>query len=81
MPSRTPRLFCQCVFLFTILVFVRPTDFGTSVDYTELAREAESNKKDILGFLNQQKTREKYKKLYKALLNNLLSEYTNKFYF
>ncbi|XP_068628024.1 trypsin beta-like [Battus philenor] len=43
-----------------------------AVDYTELAKSAEENKTDVLGFLSQEKIREKYNQLYRTLLNRLV---------
>ncbi|CAH2063901.1 unnamed protein product, partial [Iphiclides podalirius] len=59
--------------LTTVQLFSDDADFGPNIDFSELAKEAETNKNDILGFLDQDKTREKYKELYRTLLNNLMS--------
>ncbi|CAG5019029.1 unnamed protein product [Parnassius apollo] len=47
-------------------------DRSTEIDYSELATLAESNKKDVLGFLNDEKVRKRYRELYDTLLDNLI---------
>ncbi|CAH2091592.1 unnamed protein product [Euphydryas editha] len=41
------------------------------IDYSELAGEAESNKENILKFLNETRVQRKYKSLFNSLLNKL----------
>ncbi|XP_041972725.1 hypodermin-A-like isoform X2 [Aricia agestis] len=59
-------MLCAVVLCVCVLVSAKP-----EVDYTELANEAETNKNDILNFLNDTQIQQRYRNLYDILLKNL----------
>ncbi|XP_014359009.2 trypsin delta [Papilio machaon] len=62
----------QAIAVLFAVVVGDEIDLSTTIDYTQLAKEAENNKNDLIGFLNQKTVRDKYKELYTTLLNNLM---------